>query len=58
MLKNRHTISSIKVSKRPIRPVSSVNLQNKPNRISVQINNIISSLERNVKDLKTFYHNR
>ena len=58
MLKNRHTISSIKVNKRSIRPSSSSTYQAKPARMSGPIPHIISSLEKNVKDLKTYYQNR
>ena len=56
MIRNRHTASSVK-GKRPTRPCSSL-LPSSQNKTPAPINRIISSLERNVKDLKTFYHNR
>ena len=58
MLKNRHTISSNKVNKHNLRPASSSTFQTKKNKYSGQITHIISSLEKNVKDLKTYYHQR
>ena len=58
MIKNRSGVSSAKLSKRPIRPSSSGNCQPKKPFFSGQINHIISSRERYVKDLKTYYNRR
>lgn len=58
MIKNRNTISSVKISKRPVRPCSSGTYNSKKMRMSSQINHIISSLEKNVKDLKVYYNQK
>jgi hypothetical protein len=58
MLKNRHTISSLKPTKRSLRPASSSTYHPRPMCLSGEVHHIITSLERNVKDLKNYYQNR
>jgi len=58
MIKNRNTISYSKINKRSIRPLSSTSLRTNNRRPSLQINQIISTLEKNVKDLKTYYNGK
>ncbi len=54
MIKSKNTISSTRINKKLLRPHSSgANLQKKTNPHF--INTVISSLERNVKDLKNYY---
>lgn len=55
MLKNRKILSCTRLSKKNIKAHCEAPSQPKLSRVSVQINSIITSLERNVKDLKTYY---
>lgn len=58
MIKGRNTVSSSKISKRPLRPQSSGAYLRRNQRPSLQINQIITSLEKNVKELKNIYHTK
>lgn len=58
MLKNRNILSSTRLSKKNIKTHSEVPSHPKISRMSLQINNIITSLEKNVKELKTYYRDR
>lgn len=57
MIKPKSSVSPFRTHKKSLRPHSSGNpLPRKP--VTSLITNIISSLEHNVKELKTYYHSR
>jgi hypothetical protein len=57
MINNRNAISYPNINKKSIRPQTGYpSTSSKPSRLSLRIDSIITSLEKNVKDLKNHYH--
>jgi hypothetical protein len=58
MIKHKSSISPFQAGKKTLRPQSSGACFTRKSTTSTIVNNIINSLEKNVKDLKTYYHGK